>query len=88
MPFSPLIKEAVFLQQADGGCYRDSELVRMQRRGDCGVLSLKWDICNTVPAPQAQEMSWRRGWEEPHDRTAESVSSGCDVNLGQDDCRH
>lgn len=69
----------MFLRQAGGGYSRDSELVTMQRRGDFGVLALKWDVYNTTLVPQAQEVSWKRGWKETSDREdSESMSSGCD----------
>lgn len=55
--FLPFVHKVSFCRR--NNC-RDTELIKVQKTSDRGVPTYKWDICNRIPTPKAQEASWKR----------------------------
>lgn len=86
--FHHSLKELTFA--AEKGFCRDSQLIRIQRISNCGVLSSSWHLYNINPVPKTQRTLQKRQRQDPdahcerasfrHDRVAASVKSqqyGC-----------
>lgn len=57
-PPSHLVKEVSFA--GNGGYYREPQLGKVQRISGWVVSNPRWNLCNTVTIPKAQESLWKK----------------------------